>query len=83
MGTSGDGRRSARITSALVGAGGLAVATATGAGLWLGHDQAATTATEQASVTTTASSADSSTWVDRGVAPGSARAVSDATTTGS
>ncbi|WP_144711114.1 hypothetical protein [Curtobacterium pusillum] len=83
MGSSGNGRRSVRITGALVGAGGLAVATVTGAGLWLGHDEARTTTTEQVSGTTVAWSADGPATVDRGISVGSVRAVSDATTTGS
>ncbi|MBT1669358.1 hypothetical protein KK092_08195 [Curtobacterium flaccumfaciens pv. flaccumfaciens] len=55
MDTRGSGRRSARITSALVSVGGLVVAMVTGAGLWLGHGQASTS-----SDTSTSSSADTS-----------------------
>ncbi|MBB1196976.1 hypothetical protein [Curtobacterium flaccumfaciens] len=58
MDTRGSGRRSARITSALVSVGGLVVAMVTGAGLWLGHEQASTSTSSD---TSTSSSADTST----------------------
>lgn len=72
MDTRGSGRRSARITSALVSAGGLVVAMVTGAGLWLGHEQASTssdTSTSSSSSTDSSSSADTSTNTDASTQP--------------
>jgi cytoskeletal protein RodZ len=62
MDTRDKGRRSARITSALVSLGGLVVAMATGAGLWFGHEQAGTTqSTPPSSTRGSSSSGDAST----------------------
>lgn len=92
MDTRGNGRRSARVTSALVSLGGLVVATVTGAGLWIGHEQSGTTGsttngTSSSSGTSTGSgsstgSGASSSGSDQGVTQGGSGS-SDATTTGS
>ncbi|GAA3339398.1 hypothetical protein GCM10017714_14770 [Curtobacterium pusillum] len=89
MDTRGNGRRSARITSALVGAGGLVVAMVTGVGLWFGHEQAGTTENTTSGTstesTTSGTSTESGTSTDQGVTQGSTggTGTSDATTTGS
>ncbi|MCS5493211.1 hypothetical protein [Curtobacterium flaccumfaciens] len=75
MDTRGSGRRSARITSALVSVGGLVVAMVTGAGLWLGHEQASTS-----SDTSTSSSADTSTNTDSSTQPTDSTSDSDSST---
>ncbi|MFZ6990829.1 hypothetical protein ACO0E1_02955 [Curtobacterium sp. RRHDQ66] len=93
MDTRDSGKRSARITSALVGAGGLVVALVTGGGLWLGHTEAATTGdtgtstststdTDTGTSTDTGASAGTGTSSDTGVSQGTTGGT-DATTTGS
>ncbi|WP_396290703.1 hypothetical protein [Curtobacterium sp. KT1] len=80
MDTRGTGRRSARITSALVSLGGLAVATVTGAGLWFGHEQAGTTTTDTSTSTTTDSGSGTGTSSDAATDSGSSSSSSSTET---
>jgi hypothetical protein len=87
MDISGNGKRSARLTTALVSAGGLVVALFTGGGLWLGHTVADTqtetsTSTSTDHGTSTGTSTDTGSSTDTGVSQGTTSG-SDATTTGS
>jgi len=90
MDTRGSGRRSARITSALVSVGGLVVAMVTGAGLWLGHEQASTSSdtstssssSSDSSSSDSSSSADTSTNTDSSAPPTDAATDSGTTDSG-
>lgn len=80
-----DGRRGGLTTSALVSAGGLVVAAATGVGVWVGHEQSTTTeSTDTRTTTDTQTSTGDRTATDQGISQGTAGSgSSDATTTGS
>ena len=86
MGTKPNGRRS-RTTSSLVSIGGLVIALITGAGFWVGHEEAGTadtsTGTSASTDTSTGTGTQSDTSSSNGVSQGNTATSPDATTTGS
>ena len=88
MGIKPNGRRP-RTTSSLVSIGGLVIALITGAGFWVGHEEAGTadtstsTSTSTSTDTGTGTGTQSDTSSSNGVSQGNTATSPDATTTGS